>query len=323
MSSPESAQVKQQLRAWKERQAAGGQPDIEASRRSMEELMGQFPVEPYITIEPVTLHDRIPAEWVYAPEAAADRVLLYLHGGAYVLGSPRAYRDLTSRLSRATGCRVLAVDYRLAPENRFPAAIEDAVASYRWLLSSGYAPNQVVIGGDSAGGGLTLATLLSLRDAGDPLPAAAVLLSPWTDLEGTGESLKTRREVEPWLNPDALRGTAALYLGETDPRHPLASPIHADLRGLPPMLVHVGDEEILLDDSLRLVRRAREAGVEVTCKVFDGMWHVFHAFAAVVPESRQAIEEIGAYVKGKLSSATYAAATPKRKRFLMGAMGVR
>jgi monoterpene epsilon-lactone hydrolase len=190
----------------------------------------------------------IPAEWVIAPNAVEGRVFLYLHGGAYIMGSLNTHRHLAAKLSRSTATKVLLIDYRLTPENPFPAALEDAVKSYRWLVSSGISPEQIVIGGDSAGGGLTLATLLSLRDDGDALPASVVLLSPWTDLEGTGESMESWKEVDPWLSSEATRAIPAMYIHELDPRNPLVSPIYADLGGLPPMLVHVGNDEILLDD---------------------------------------------------------------------------
>lgn len=240
----------------------------------------------------------IPAEWVIAPNAVEGRVFLSLLGGAYIMGSLNTHRHLAAKLSRSTATKVLLIDYRLAPENPFPAALEDAVKSYRWLVSSGISPEQIVIGGDSAGGGLTLATLLSLRDDGDALPASVVLLSPWTDLEGTGESMESRKEVDPWLSPEATRAIPAMYIHELDPRNPLVSLIYADLGGLPPMLVHVGNDEILLDDSFRLVERARAAGVDVSFKVWNDMWHVFQTFE--IPEARQAIEEIGDYVVQKL-----------------------
>lgn len=240
----------------------------------------------------------IPAEWVIAPNAVEGRVFLSLLGGAYIMGSLNTHIHLAAKLSRSTATKVLLIDYRLAPENPFPAALEDAVKSYRWLVSSGISPEQIVIGGDSAGGGLTLATLLSLRDDGDALPASVVLLSPWTDLEGTGESMESRKEVHPWLSPEATRAIPVMYIHELDPRNPLVSPIYADLVGLPPMLVHVGNDEILLDDSFRLVERARAAGVDVSFKVWNDMWHVFQTFE--IPKARQAIEEIGDYVVQKL-----------------------
>ncbi|MEH7438779.1 alpha/beta hydrolase [Neobacillus drentensis] len=291
MASQESLLVRQYLQMSKANQSPDA--NIETARQGLEALSALTPVAQDITVEKVEI-EGIAAEWVTAPNAVEDRVFLYLHGGAYIMGSCNTHRYLASKLSRSTAARVLVPEYRLAPEHPFPAAIEDAVSVYRWLLNSGVSSKNIVIGGDSAGGGLTLAILLSLKDAGDPLPALAVLLSPWTDMEGTGESMVTRAEVDPWLSPDATRLTPALYIRDLDPRHPLVSPIYADLTGLPSLLVHVGNDEILLSDAARLVDRARAAGVEVSFKVWDDMWHVFQTFA--IPEGQQAIDEIGEFV---------------------------
>ena len=291
MASQESLLVRQYLQMSKANQSP--EANIETARQGLEALSALTPVAQDITVEKVEI-EGIAAEWVTAPNAVKDRVFLYLHGGAYIMGSCNTHRYLASKLSRSTAARVLVPEYRLAPEHPFPAAIEDAVSVYRWLLNSGVSSKNIVIGGDSAGGGLTLATLLSLKDAGDPLPALAVLLSPWTDMEGTGESMVTRAEVDPWLSPDATRLTPTLYIRDLDPRHPLVSPIYADLTGLPSLLVHVGNDEILLSDAARLVDRARAAGVEVSFKVWDDMWHVFQTFA--IPEGQQAIDEIGEFV---------------------------
>ncbi len=200
------------------------------------------------------------ALFLTAEGADPRRTILYLHGGGYVSGTIAMYRDLARRLSQASRARVLLVDYRLAPEHPFPAAIEDAVAAYRFLLERGHAPSSLAIAGDSAGGGLTLATMLSLRDAGDPLPAAAFVMSPWTDLAYTGESHRTNREADPFIRADLIRPTVDRYLRDVHPRTPLASPLFAELHGLPPTLVHVGSTEVLLDDSRRLVSRFEEPG---------------------------------------------------------------
>lgn len=295
MASQESLLARQYLMASKASQTAGS--DIETARKGLEALSTLTPVAPDIIVEKTNI-EGIPAEWVMAPNAVEDRVFLYLHGGAYIMGSCNTHRYLASKLSRSTAARVLVPEYRLAPENPFPAAIEDALKVYRWLISSGISPDKIIIGGDSAGGGLTLATLLSLKDEDEALPALAVLLSPWTDMEGTGESMETRVDSDPWLSPEASRATPALYIRDLDLRHPLVSPIYADLSGLPSMLVHVGNDEILLSDSARLVDRARAAGVEVTFKVWDEMWHVFQTFA--IPEAQQSIDEIGEFVQKKL-----------------------
>jgi monoterpene epsilon-lactone hydrolase len=291
MASQESLVVRNFLKDYVANQPA--EVNLEASRLGLEMLSGSTPIAPDISVERVTI-EGIPAEWLLAPNALDDRVFLYLHGGAYIMGSCNTHRNLASKLSRSTSARVLVPEYRLAPENPYPAAIEDAVAVYRSLISTGINPDKIVIGGDSAGAGLTMATLLTLKEAGDSLPALTVLMSPWTDMEGTGESMETRAEVDPWLTPEASRATPVLYIRNLDLRHPLVSPIYADLAGLPPMLVHVGNDEILLSDSARLVDRARAAGVEVTFKVWDDMWHVFQTFQ--IPEAKQSIDEIGDFV---------------------------
>jgi epsilon-lactone hydrolase len=238
----------------------------------------------------------VPAEWVAAAGARTGRVLMYLHGGGYQLGSPATLRHLTGLLSAATSARVLSPDFRLAPEHPFPAAVEDALTAYRWLLAGGTEPAAIAIAGDSSGGGLALGTLVALRDAGDPLPAAAAVISPWTDLALTGESLRTRAAAEVMLKPAGMPETAALYLAGADPRHPNASPLYADLRGLPPILIHVGDAEVILDDSTRFAARAKDAGVDVTLEIWDEMPHVWHAFAGLLPEADQAVAGLGAWL---------------------------
>ncbi len=246
----------------------------------------------------------VPAEWAVAPGAREDRVLVYVHGGGYCLGSLATHRSHCARLSRSAGVRVLSADYRLAPEHPHPAAVEDAAAAVRWIYAQGYSPGRVAIGGDSAGGGLALATLLALRDAGDPLPAAGVCISPWTDLTGSGESVKTKAALDPMVTEDSLRLMADAYAGSRDRRAPLASPLFADLRGLPPLLLHVGSAEILLDDSTRLASRARSAGVDVTLEIWEDMIHVWHAFADLLPEGMQAVQRIGAWLETKLGGTT-------------------
>lgn len=297
MESSTYRQIRSTLQAMK----AAPPGDIAQSRAALDALLGRYPVPEGTTVESITAGG-VPAEWVSAGEVDADRVILLLHGGAYTRGSFVTHRGLAARLSAASGARALVIAYRLAPEHLFPAPVEDATAAYRWLLQSGIRPERVVLVGDSAGGGLAVATLLALRDAAEtsraPLPAGAVLLSPWTDLTGTAESVRRCAEVDPWLNAERLALVAGLYLGGADPRHPLASPLYGDLRGLPPLLIQVGTDEILLDDATGLAERAREAGVEVTLEVWEGMWHVFQGFAAEVPEGRQAIEKIGTFVQG-------------------------
>jgi acetyl esterase/lipase len=196
------------------------------------------------------------------------------------------------------GCRVLALEYRLAPEHPHPAAVEGSTAAYRWLVAQGIDAGRIVIAGDSAGGGLTVATLVALRDAGDPLPAAAVPISPWVDMEGTGESITSRAEVDPMVSGAALRNIASLFVGEGgDLRDPLAAPLHADLTGLPPLLIHVGDHEVLLDDATRLAANAETAGVDVTLEVWPEMTHVWHGSAGYVPEADAAIARIAEFAR--------------------------
>jgi monoterpene epsilon-lactone hydrolase len=248
-----------------------------------------------VTCEGVRIGD-LGAEWIVPPEAAADRVILYLHGGGYVMGSIATHRATVARIARAAKARALAIEYRLAPEHQFPAAVDDALAAYKWLLAQRYKPGKIVIAGDSAGGGLTLATLLAIRDAKAPMAAAGVAISPWADLEGTGDSHKTRAHRDTMVGGANLGPMAKHYIGNQDPKHPLASPIHADYRGLPPLLIQVGDAETLLDDSNRVAARAKEHGVTVELEVWDDMVHVWHAFAKILPEGQQAIDKIGKFV---------------------------
>jgi epsilon-lactone hydrolase len=265
-------------------------------RANFEELGNNTPVPPDLKQEKVNAGG-VPATWVCAPNAANDKVVLYLHGGGYVIGSVNTHRDLMARISRASGFRVLGLDYRLAPEHPFPAAVDDALAAYRWLLAQGIQPSKIAVAGDSAGGGLTAATLVAIRDAKLAMPAAGVLLSPWTDMEGLGDSMTTKASLDPVVQKDALVGMAGAYLGGKDPRSPLAAPIYADLKGLPPLLIQVGEAETLYDDSTRLAARAREAGVKVTLEPWPEMIHVWQMFAAFLPEGQQAIDVIGRYLR--------------------------
>ncbi len=242
------------------------------------------------------------AEWIIPDYAAKDCALLYLHGGAYVLGNIESHRSLTSRIAIASGCRALLIDYHLAPENVFPVALEDAVSAYRWLLKQGYRPEKTAIAGDSAGGGLAVATLISLRDQGAPLPAAVMLLSPWTDLEQSGASYKKVGWRDPMISVKGLRKDALRYAGSKSLREPLLSPVHADLRGLPPLYIQVGSIEALLDDSRRLAERAARDGVEVKLDIARGMFHVYQIFSPFVPESNEAISKLGAFYREKIIS---------------------
>src|SRR5581483_723286 len=223
----------------------------------------------------------VPAEWTVAPGVDTARVIVYLHGGGYAIGSLDTHRRLVSLVYGAANARVLNVDYRLAPEHPHPAAVDDACAAYRWVLANGTPPSAVAIAGDSAGGGLTLATLLALRDAGDPMPAAAVPLSPWADLELTGDSVRTCAETDLMCTVDGLKEMADWYASGRDLRHPYISPVYGDPAGLPPLYLLAGGAEILRDDAVRVAEAARARGVDVTLEVWDDMPHVFPAFAGL------------------------------------------
>jgi monoterpene epsilon-lactone hydrolase len=251
-------------------------------------------------IVPVLVRDTA-AEWVWAPSVTAERAALYLHGGAFVMGSPATHRELAARLSAASGARMLVLDYRLSPEHPFPAAMQDALSAYCWLLDEGYEPKQVAIGGDSAGGGLALQSLIALRDGGGQLPAAGFFMSPVTDwVRFDGESYTTRAGVDPWITESMCRFTSAAYVSDNDPETPLLYPTAINLSGLPPLCIHVGDHELLLSDSTRLAERAQAAGVEVEFKVWESMVHVFQAGASFVPEARQSLAEIGRFVRDRM-----------------------
>ena len=248
-----------------------------------------------VRVEPIRCGS-VAAEWLI-PANAERGVIYYLHGGGFVMGSPGTHRRMIAQLASTARARAFAIDYRLAPEYPFPAALDDCVRGYRWLLARGVRARDIVIAGDSAGACLALSTLVLLRDAGEPLPAGAALLSAAADLTLNAASHRTRAAVEVVLTPAFCRSVDELYrCAAGDPRNPLASPLFADLRGLPPLLLHVGTHELFLDDSLRLAEKAAAAGVEVTLRVWDGLWHVFQTFVSL-PEARQSIEEIGAFTR--------------------------
>ena len=255
-----------------------------------------FPTPPEVKVERVNA-PTAPAEWLRPPSATPGRVVLYLHGGGYVIGSPRSHRHLAAAIAGAAGASALLLDYRLAPEHPYPAAVEDATAAYRWLLDQAIAPERVVIAGDSAGGGLTVATLLALRGARVPLPAGGVCISPWVDLTCGGASYATKAEADPIVKRAGVEQMARAYLGATSPRDPLASPLFADLRGLPPLLIQVGSDEVLLDDAVELAARAKAAGVDATLEVYDHMIHVWHWFLPMLDEAQTAVDGIGRFVR--------------------------
>lgn len=270
---------------------------IEQRRKGMEKT--SFPVAEDVNVEETKV-DGLHAEWIKAPGARDDYAVLYLHGGGYAIGSPTTHRSLAGEVSRSAKATVLLVDYRLAPENPYPAAVEDGVASYKWLLAQGFDPAKTAIAGDSAGGGLTAATLVALRDEGAVLPGAAVCISPWSDLTCSSETYQTRAEADPMIQQEGIDQMAGAYLQGADPKSPTASPNFADLTGLPPMLIHVGDAEVLLNDAVQLHAKAEACGVDSTLEVWDEMIHVWHAFHPMLDEGKQGIERIGEYLRDKL-----------------------
>lgn len=294
MPSPEHEAL---VAALKSRPSRPAPRSIDEMRSAMASLAGVFegiPTPPGVAQDPVDAGG-VPGFWFRPPEARPTAAILYLHGGGYVMGSVATHRSLIARLALATGVSVLALDYRLAPEHPFPAAIDDVDAAYRWLRAAGLSPERIVFAGDSAGGGLVLGSLVALRDRGVPLPAAAIVLSPLADLELTGGS--TRRGIDdPMVDIAGTRLMAAAYLkGGTNPRDPRASAIHADYRGFPPLLIEVGTREILLDDALRVAERARAAGVDVELVVADGLTHVWPLHPHL-PEARESVERMAGFV---------------------------
>ncbi|MEJ8572595.1 alpha/beta hydrolase [Microbaculum marinum] len=243
----------------------------------------------------------MPASWIRVPGAASERVVLFCHGGGYQIGSIKSHLNLMSRLSAATGGRVLGFEYRLAPEHRFPAAAEDAFAAYRWLLDSGIDPRRIAVAGDSAGAALALGVALQAREAGVGIPACLVLISPWVDLAMRGDSYVSRAPVDVFSKPEQLAAMARTYLGrDGNALDPLASPVEARLDGLPPILIHAGDFDITLDDSKLLARRAREQGVTVELRIWEEMYHHFQVFPEL-PEAGQSVEQIGDFVRSHLA----------------------
>ena len=240
-------------------------------------------------------------EWVENLLKGVQGHLLFFHGGAYVVGSPRTHRNLTAHLARRCSLRVAAVDYRLAPEDPFPAATDDALAAYRALLTQGVPAQQIILGGDSAGGGLAMACAIAIRDAGLQPPAGVICISPWVDLTISGESITRQSETEVILTPQVLIDAAALYLNKASTQNPLASPLFADLRGLPPLLIQVTDAEILYSDSTRLAEAATRQGVNTTLQVAPGLWHDWQLYAGQMPEADAALELIAKFVRECLS----------------------
>jgi acetyl esterase/lipase len=277
-----------------------GFEDPAALRERANRPMGRVPEA--VAIEPVVAGG-VPAQWVRWPGCSDAAALLYFHGGGYVFGGLESHRDIAWRLSEQTGIGVLVVDYRLAPEHRFPAAVDDAAASYSWLREQGFAAHRIAVAGDSAGGGLALSMMLALKARGEPLPGAAVLISPWADLALTGTSMQRNERADAMLSPAALGKFATLYLGDADAKSPLASPLFADLSGLPPTRVLAGSTEVLRSDAEVLVKRINAAGGNAELQLWPKMPHVFPILAAVIPEGRQAITDMAAFLRANLGLA--------------------
>ena len=297
MKTPELEQLVAGLRS--------GGPDLSAppaeARAGFSAMVAAAPVASDIQFDTLELGG-VTVLASLTPGARTDRTLLYLHGGAFVIGSPQDYRSLSAELGRAVGARVVAPDYRLAPEHPFPAAVDDALAVYRALLTQGQRPGNIVLAGDSAGGGLVMSLLVAARDAGLPLPAGALVISPWVDLACQGRSMETKLSEDPSLKREGLLAMARLYLQGRPPQTPLASPLFADLTGLPALLVQVGSAEILLDDAVRLAGNAAEAGVRVQLSVWPDMPHVWHFFSFLLREGRQGIDEAAAFLRAQLDA---------------------
>jgi len=286
------------------RAAAAGQPapTVAQNRASFDSRSDLYPL-PGDTVVSKADADGVPARWITFPGADAGRVLLYLHGGGYQIGSFHSHGELAARLGRASGRRVLLPEYRLAPEHPFPAAIDDVLAAWRWLCgAAGLDASSIAVAGDSAGGALAVAMMTALRDRGEDLPAAAVLMSPWTDLSSSGASMTERAGEDPILTPEEVRAFAATYLAGADPRTPLASPLFARLDGLPPLLIQVGTAELLLSDAEELAKSALAAGVDVTLQVREGLPHVYPGMVGT-PEAAEATGQAGAFLRDKTGRA--------------------
>ena len=270
--------------------------DYRQRRKDIDARGLQYGLAPDVVVEPVNAM-AVRAEWTSTPRADRDAAVLYLHGGGFVIGSLDSHRHLVSELGRAASAWTLALDYRLAPEHPFPAAVEDAVSGYRFLLSRGYQPGRLAIAGDSAGGGLVVSAMIAIRDAGLPQPACGWCISPWVDLEALGETMSTKAATDPTVQKAGILDMAGLYLAGADPRSPLAAPIYADLTGLAPLLIQVGAAETLLDDAIRLTKVAGAADVRVDLKIWPEMIHVWHLFHPELKAGLRAIEHGGAWLR--------------------------
>jgi acetyl esterase/lipase len=300
MPSPESKALSELYRGWIETRAAN--PDLPVDKvRQLFEHWGDVTGEPGGVDYLEVVANGVAALWAVPQNAAPDRAIPATHGGGYVVGSRYSHRKLFGHIAKAVGVRVLIIEYRRAPEHLHPAPVEDAVTSYEWLLAQGFAPEHIALTGDSAGGALAITTLLLLRERGLPLPAASVPISPWTDLEITGESVRTNHEKDFFVKRHLIETMSATYLGEHGQRNdPLASPLYADLAGLPPLYIQTGGDETLLDDSRRIVESARAVGVEVTFDIYPEQQHIFQFLAGTAPEADQAVRDLAVWLRPRL-----------------------
>jgi epsilon-lactone hydrolase len=293
MADPEIAAIRTLIAA-RPRASEIAQMRLDADARAK-----AFGLPQDVTVEPLTANG-VRAEWTSTPDADPTRVILYLHGGGYVICSLDSHRHLAAEIGRAARTRTLAIDYRLAPENPFPAPVEDTVAAYRYLLDSGMKPNRIALAGDSAGGGLVVGSLLAIRESGLPLPACGWCISPWVDMEALGTSFTDRAAADPTVQKETIEMMAQWYLGGADPRHPHAAPIYGDLTGLPPLLIQVGAAETLLDDSIALARKAGAADVAVDLQIWPEMIHVWHIYFPMLSAGRRAIASGGSFVRNSI-----------------------
>jgi acetyl esterase/lipase len=268
---------------------------IEQHRAQGARMAAALRLPPAVKLDRCTL-GRLPVAWIRPESSSRQKAMLYLHGGGYVTGGIDSHLVLCVPLAQTLRMNLLLPEYRLAPEHPFPAALEDALLAYGWLLEQGHAPENILIAGDSAGGGLSLATVLALRERGHPLPAAVICLSPWADLTHGGPSHRSKARAEVVLKTHTLQEWALAYTRPENLSNPLVSPVYADFHGFPPLLIQVGSEEILLDDALTLAEKARAAGVEVTLQVWEGLWHVWPALGDLLPESGQAFDAMGRFI---------------------------
>ena len=284
---------------------AEGDPTVEEQRTGYNKFGDLMPLQDDAVATQVSLGG-VPTTIVDATGGTATTTILYLHGGGYVIGSFRSHQGFIGALSRLTGSKVAVAEYRLAPEHPFPAAVDDAVAAYQALLADGVSPADIIVSGDSAGGGLGVATLVAIRDQGLPRPAAGVFFSPWTDLSFTGETLVTNKDVDTMVAQPMITVMANRYIADSDPKHPLLSPVYADLSGLPTMRLHVGSDEILLDDSRRIVQHATDAGVECSIRIWPHMLHVFPTYAPLLPpehEAWEALQDVADFTRNAFAQA--------------------